>query len=254
MPVAMRDANGKKYYLHYDQVGSLRAVTDRRHRLVKAIRYDSYGNILRDSNPRFKVPFGFAGGLYDSDTKLTHFGFREYDAFTGKWTAKDPLLFGGGDSNLYGYVLGDPVNLVDPWGLTDVNSGGGGGAGFMAGFGGANVHFHINCSSNGCFKVTTICGRVGLGIGFNVGLEGNAGIDPNGTYGKDCDGEPKKCTYDWSLGIGGDLHFGAFGTGGSIGYGSSGGSAILDLGIPETGYGLDIGGGIEACLIITCPL
>ena len=27
------------------------------------------------------------------------------------------MLFGGGDSNLYGYVLGDPVNLVDPWGL-----------------------------------------------------------------------------------------------------------------------------------------
>ncbi|WP_052296594.1 RHS repeat domain-containing protein [Nitratifractor salsuginis] len=120
MPVAMRDANGKKYYLHYDQVGSLRAVTDSRHRLVKAIRYDSYGNILRDSNPGFKVPFGFAGGLYDSDTELTHFGFREYDAFTGKWTAKDPLLFGGGDSNLYGYVLGDPVDLVDPSGKVAV--------------------------------------------------------------------------------------------------------------------------------------
>ncbi|ADV45614.1 RHS repeat domain-containing protein [Nitratifractor salsuginis] len=110
------DTNGTKYYLHYDQVGSLRAVTDRRHRLVKAIRYDSYGNILKDSNPGFKVPFGFAGGLYDRDTKLVHFGFREYDPFTGKWTSKDPLLFGGGDSNLYGYVLGDPVDLVDPRG------------------------------------------------------------------------------------------------------------------------------------------
>ncbi len=43
-----------------------------------------------------KVPFGFAGGLYDRDTKLTHFGFREYDPFIGRWTAKDPILFAGG--------------------------------------------------------------------------------------------------------------------------------------------------------------
>jgi hypothetical protein len=35
----------------------------------------------------------------------------------GKWTAKDPILFAGGDSNLYGYVENDPVNWVDPWGL-----------------------------------------------------------------------------------------------------------------------------------------
>ena len=63
------------------------------------------------------MPFGFGGGLYDPLTKLTHFGYREYDAFTGKWTAKDPIGFAGGDSNLYGYVLNDPVNLVDPWGL-----------------------------------------------------------------------------------------------------------------------------------------
>jgi hypothetical protein len=48
-----------------------------------------------------------------------HFGYREYDPYTGKWTAKDPLLFGGGDSNLYGYVLGDPVSKVDPMGLFD---------------------------------------------------------------------------------------------------------------------------------------
>ena len=113
----MTDASGNRYYLHYDQVGSLRAVSDSSHNIVKEITYDTYGNILSDSNPNFRVPFGFAGGLYDPDTKLTHFGFREYDAFTGKWTAKDPILFAGGDSNLYGYVLGDPVDLVDPEGL-----------------------------------------------------------------------------------------------------------------------------------------
>jgi len=117
VPVAMRDADGTKYYLHYDQVGSLRAVSDTNGNIVKEIVYDTFGNILKDTNESLKVPFGFAGGLYDPDTKLTHFGFREYDAYTGKWTAKDPILFAGGDSNLYGYVLGDPVGLVDPWGL-----------------------------------------------------------------------------------------------------------------------------------------
>ena len=111
MPVSMTNKEGNRYYLHYDQVGSLRAVSDSSHNIVKEITYDTYGNILSDSNPSFKVLFGFAGGLYDSDTKLTHFGYREYDAFTGKWTSKDLILFEGGDSNLYGYVLGDPINL-----------------------------------------------------------------------------------------------------------------------------------------------
>ena len=116
MPVAMT-YNSQKYYLHYDQVGSLRAVSDTSHNIVKEITYDTFGSILTDTNPSFKVPFGFAGGLYDTDTKLTRFGYRDYDAYTGKWTAKDPIGFAGGDSNLYGYVLGDPVNFVDPMGL-----------------------------------------------------------------------------------------------------------------------------------------
>jgi len=30
---------------------------------------------------------------------------------------KDPIGFAGGDTNLYGYVLNDPVNMIDPSGL-----------------------------------------------------------------------------------------------------------------------------------------
>ena len=55
--------------------------------------------------------------MYDSATGLTRFGARDYDAETGRWTAKDPILFAGGDVSLYGYVAGDPVNGVDPSGL-----------------------------------------------------------------------------------------------------------------------------------------
>jgi len=120
MPVSMT-MGGAKYYLHYDQVGSLRAISrvlspDNTTQLVKEVTYDTYGKLLTDSNSSLRVPFGFAGGLYDPDTKLTRFGYRDYDAYTGKWTAKDPIGFAGGDSNLYGYVLGDPVGFVDPRG------------------------------------------------------------------------------------------------------------------------------------------
>ena len=61
--------------------------------------------------------------MYDVDSKLTLFVYRDYDTYTGKWTAKDPIGFDGGDSNLYGYVLGDPVDLIDPSGLEGYSDG-----------------------------------------------------------------------------------------------------------------------------------
>ncbi len=119
MPTSMTQDN-QTYYLHYDQVGTLRVVTDINHNIIKEITYDTFGNILQDTNKDFKILFGFAGGLHDRDTDLVHFGYREYDPQTGKWTAKDPIDFSGGDSNLYGYVESNPVNLVDPSGLVSM--------------------------------------------------------------------------------------------------------------------------------------
>jgi RHS repeat-associated protein len=102
--------------------------------VVQEIRYDSFGNVISDSNPAF-IPFGYAGCLYDQDTKLCRFGARDYDASIGRWTAKDPILFAGGDANLYGYVENDPVNWIDSEGNTkkapgdEAGYGGGGGGG-----------------------------------------------------------------------------------------------------------------------------
>jgi RHS repeat-associated protein len=116
MPVAMK-MGGATYYLSYDQVGSPRLVADGSGNVVKRISYDSFGNILEDTNPSFTIPFGFAGGLHDRDTGLVRFGFRDYDPEVGRWTAKDPIGFAGGDTDLYGYVLNNPVNWSDPFGL-----------------------------------------------------------------------------------------------------------------------------------------
>jgi RHS repeat-associated protein len=84
--------------------------------VVQRLDYDAFGNITLDTNPGFQ-PFGFAGGIYDAQTRLVHFGAREYDAETGRWTTKDPMGFRAGDANLYAYVRNDPVNNVDVTGL-----------------------------------------------------------------------------------------------------------------------------------------
>jgi len=112
--------SGKTYRILSDHLGSPRLVIDlSTGAVVQRMDYDAFGNVTQDSNPNFQ-PFGFAGGLYDSDARLVRFGARDYDAETGRWTAKDPINFAGGDSNLYGYVLNNTINLIDsngqcPW-------------------------------------------------------------------------------------------------------------------------------------------
>jgi RHS repeat-associated protein len=113
MPVAMTKG-GATYRFGYDQVGSLRVVMDGSGSIVKRIDYDSFGNILVDSNTDFAVPFGFAGGLHDRDVNLVRFGYRDYDPGIGRWTAKDPIGFEGGDVDLFGYCLNDPLSFIDP--------------------------------------------------------------------------------------------------------------------------------------------
>jgi RHS repeat-associated protein len=110
---------GGTYRIFTDQLGSpVLVVNSVTGAIAQQITYDEFGNVLSDTNPGFQ-PFGFAGGLYDHDTKLVRFGARDYNPALGRWMAKDYLLFEGGDTNLYGYVLADPINLVDPSGAED---------------------------------------------------------------------------------------------------------------------------------------
>jgi RHS repeat-associated protein len=108
---------GATYRILTDQLGSPRLVVNTATgQIAQRMDYDAFGNVLQDTSPGFQ-PFGYAGGLYDRDTKLIRFGARDYDPDTGRWSAKDPILFAGGDTNLYGYVGNDPMNQSDPYGF-----------------------------------------------------------------------------------------------------------------------------------------
>ena len=177
VPTSLTQDN-QTYYLHYDQVGTLRVVTDADHNIIKEITYDTYGNILQDTNPDFKIPFGFAGGLHDRDTNLVHFGYREYDPYTAKWTTKDPIDFLGGDTNLYGYVLNDPVNFVDPEGLNP-----GAFAGAVAGaVAGGATGFATSLATGGSFNDSLKSLAVGALGGAAAGLCAGMG-NVSGAYG-----------------------------------------------------------------------
>jgi RHS repeat-associated protein len=117
---------GVTYRLITDHLGSVRLVVDvATGTVAQRLDYDEWGRVLVDTNPGFQ-PFGFAGGLYDSATGLVRFGVRDYDAEVGRWTAKDPIRFAGGDENIYAYVGGDPVGKIDPEGDVAVATGGNG--------------------------------------------------------------------------------------------------------------------------------
>jgi RHS repeat-associated protein len=113
---------GVTYRILTDHLGSPRLVVNASTgEVVQRMDFDEFGNVLQDTNPGFQ-PFGFAGGLWDADTGLVRFGARDYDPVVGRWTAKDPISFAGGDTNLYGYVLQDPVNSIDSSGLVKIDS------------------------------------------------------------------------------------------------------------------------------------
>jgi RHS repeat-associated protein len=111
------ERGGTTYRLVTDHLGSVRLVIDTTtDQVVQALAYDPWGVVVQDTNPGFQ-PFGYAGGLYDYRTGLVRFGVRDYDAVIGRWLAKDPIGFGGGDLGWYSYVGNEPLGRFDPTGL-----------------------------------------------------------------------------------------------------------------------------------------
>jgi RHS repeat-associated protein len=107
---------GTTYRVIKDHLGTPRLlVNGTTGAVAQRLDLDEWGLVTADSSAGFQA-FGFAGGIYDADTGLVRFGARDYDPVAGRWTAKDPIRFEGGQANLYVYVMDDPINNKDPRG------------------------------------------------------------------------------------------------------------------------------------------
>ncbi len=106
--------NAQNYSYLYDGKGNITAVTDTAQALSAAYRYDAFG-VLMTKAGTLDQPFTFSTKRYDSSTGLNYYGYRFYSPQIGKWMTRDPIGLAGG-INLYGFVLNDPVNFIDPTG------------------------------------------------------------------------------------------------------------------------------------------
>ena len=66
----------------------------------------------------YRTPFKFNGKELDEETGLYYYGARYYDPKISIWLSVDPLVEAFPNWNPYNYTMQNPINLVDPTGMS----------------------------------------------------------------------------------------------------------------------------------------
>jgi RHS repeat-associated protein len=106
-----------------NHLGSASLELDANGALISYEEYHPYGttayqagrSVAEVSLKRYR----YTGKERDEETGLYYHGARYYIAWLGRWTAADPIGIGDG-VNLYMHVSSNPINKLDPSGLSDV--------------------------------------------------------------------------------------------------------------------------------------
>ena len=114
--LARTSAGGTTAWYLTDELGSVRDIASSSGIVLDHIVYDSFGNVLSETNAANGDRFKFAGMEYDATTGQYYDRARDYSAVAGRFTAQDPLAFAAADTNLYRYVGNAPTDIIDPSG------------------------------------------------------------------------------------------------------------------------------------------
>jgi len=106
-------------WLLADHLGTIRDIVDNAGAVLNHLVYDSFGNILSQTDPLIATRYAFTGREFDVETGLHYYRARYYDAGIGRFVSEDPIGFDGQDTNLYRYVRNGPHGRIDPFGLTE---------------------------------------------------------------------------------------------------------------------------------------
>jgi RHS repeat-associated protein len=155
------------YYYHPDHLGSSNVITDKTGNQVQLAEYTPYGGLAALS-PAGTAPINYLFNGKELDkTGLYYYGARYYHPGIAHFTQPDPIIqdvYDPQNLNHYAYCRNNPLNLIDPTGMS-WNS-------WATGFGTAWNNFWGGIG-NGWNNVLS-----SIGSGFSIGIStlGNWGI------------------------------------------------------------------------------
>jgi RHS repeat-associated protein len=108
-------AGGSTSSLLRDALGSTVALADTQGTVQTSYTYEPFGKATASgATSGNRVQFT---GRENDGTGLAYYRARYYSPTLQRFISQDPLGFGGGDLNVYGYVGNGPTNFADPSGL-----------------------------------------------------------------------------------------------------------------------------------------
>jgi RHS repeat-associated protein len=105
------------YNAQNDRAGNLGVVHTGQGGPPAACENGPFGELLSSTGPMAKAnPLRFSTKYEDDETDLVYYGYRYYNASTGRWLTRDPAGERGGKA-LYAFVRNRPSSLIDRLGL-----------------------------------------------------------------------------------------------------------------------------------------
>ena len=118
LQVAYTGAQTTNCFVAFGGNGNVAALADAASTNIFAqYEYGPFGEVIRATGLMAKAnPFRFSTKYQDDETDLLYYGYRYYNASTGRWLSRDPIAEKGG-LNLCGFVGNDPIRRNDYLGL-----------------------------------------------------------------------------------------------------------------------------------------
>ena len=111
--VSRTRGNAKEYFVS-NYRGDISAVVNSNADIIKSYDYEAFGS-LKNASAEDDNPFRYCGEYFDDETGFVYLRNRYYDPSIGRFTTEDPAKSG---LNWYAYCENNPVNRIDPSGLT----------------------------------------------------------------------------------------------------------------------------------------